>query len=323
MNKRSLVSLVIPSVLALPALGVAQANPGVTKKGMSSILVAGSIPGNDARTVSFAKLSNNPAGEITASITTTGLTALYGGDGSSMGVVIGLYDPANGTYLPTFEANALNSTADESFLHLSPDGLTAIFQRPDGSYLSSRASVGNAFGAPTKITGLGTDAQAALGPVGGQMMVFFTDGTNIQMQAIDLGTASLTGSASTVSTPVQSGAACISPFPIMGADGDVEGLFLSEEVTAKSSPTAYDGDADPTWAGDLDPSTPNVTMIQRTDYQCCGGVASGHFSFSHQINPPGNHAMHFEVAVLTGDVATTGGTANIRSAAANGSTTAT
>ena len=49
------------------------------------------------------------------------------------------------------------------------------------------------------------------------------------------------------------------------SDGDAEGLYLAEEVKPHSGTGT--GDADPVWAADLDPTTPPVMHINRTDWQ--------------------------------------------------------
>lgn len=46
---------------------------------------------------------------------------------------------------------ALNSTAAEGDVAISPDGLTALVERPSGIYLATRAQVGAAFGTPTLV----------------------------------------------------------------------------------------------------------------------------------------------------------------------------
>jgi hypothetical protein len=204
-------------------------------------------------------------------------------------------------------------------INLSPDGLWAIFERPTGVWLSGRAAVGTQFGAPVQVTGFaapGGNYYPALGKVGGQTKCFYSDGTNIVMRDINLATATLSGTPQVVHQPVKAGAVPISPTPVVGSDGDVEALWLSELITPKTPGNPFSGNADPTWANDLDPATAGITQIENFDYQCCGGVAGGYLYFSHHILPA-QHVMHSEAAVLLGDSEPVGGTVNLDTAAVN------
>lgn len=281
----------------------------------SPILFNPIVPGTDIQQISLVKLPHNSEGEWTAAMTVAALPATFGGDGVSTGVVVGDYDPHQGIFLASNDVNALNSNQDDGHISLSPAGHHALVQRPDGTYLASRTSLDLPFGAPVKVNGFSglADPRASLGPVGGLMKVFYTDGTSILMESIDLSDALVVGPPVVVSNSLQPGAKPLQPFPAVGADGDIEGLFFAEEVVAKTGPGT--GDADPVWAGDLDAATPPVMVVQRPDYQCCGAVGGGFMHFSHQILSPGNHLMHLEVAWLLGDVEAPGGSADIRAAA--------
>ncbi len=326
-SPRALLGLA--AALCLGTFGPAQTGLGFTLKPSPSWIIissASSVPGADIRQVFHVKLSNNFPGEWTTAlvvndlpnlaISCAGVVSTIGGTGSSVGVVIGKFDPAFGTFCVTDEAAALNSASDERHINLSPDGLWAIFERPTGVFLSSRAAVGTQFGAPVQVTGFtaGNRYYPALGPIGGVMNVFYTDGTNIVRQPIDLGAAALTGSPVIVSNPAQAGAMPISPTPIIGADGDVEMLWMADEVSPRTQP--FVGDSDPVIASDLDPSTPAVVQVNRTDYQCCGSFAGGYVYFSHDISPAW-HLMHSEAAILVGDDEVVGGTADLQASGVN------
>ena len=316
-------SLASVLTLTLAATSVAQvgSGPGFTRLPSPSFVIIkafNSVPAvqstGDVRHVHHTKLSNNLDGQWTAAVSTKDLQ-FFGGNSASVGVMIGIFDPVGGGFIGTTQAQALNSAQDDERLTLSPDGLWAIFERSGtGVMLASRAAVGTPFGSPVAVSGFGglNDVYPNLAQVGGQWKCFYTDGQSIQMQDIDLQNAMLTGSATVVANAVQAGAMPISPTPVIGADGDAEGLWMSEVVTPKTGPAT--GDADPVWHNDLDPNTPGVIVSQRTDWQCCGGLAGGYIYFSHDITPSW-HIMHGEGAWMIGDSDVRGGTADIRTAA--------
>ena len=223
---------------------------------------------------------------------------------------MGTFNPFTNSFSANDEAKHLNSTRDDLHLTIDPTGLWAIFERNDGVYVASRAKTATKFAAPRKVSGFGTlrDVHPSLGPVSGKMRCFYTDKTKILMQEIDLANAKLLGAAVIVSKALQTNAKPFAPTPVVGADGDVEGLWLSEEVTAK--------DSDMLWAADLDPNTPPAMVIQRKDWTNNGGVAGGFLSFAHDILPRW-HIMHSESAWMLGDVEKIGGTADLTIAGVN------
>ncbi len=279
-------------------------------------------PGTSVESVHHAKLSNNPDGIWTTCLTGENLEALYGGDGASKGVSMGIFDPYNNGYTPNTEANALNSSDDDVHLALSADGLWAVLERKDtltnlskGVWISNRAAVGTAFPAPTQVTGFPTSTLASnelhpyLGTVGGVWKCFYTDGSNLLMQDIDLNNAMLTGTATAVANAVQMGAQPGSPSPLIGADGDVEALWSCDIVVPRSGTL---GDSDPTFHSDLRASTPGVVRVQRPDWQGWGGIAGGWCYFTHDLLDGSEvHTMHSEVSLLLGDDEVLGGTADL------------
>jgi hypothetical protein len=310
--------LLLAASFSATAVAQVGTGPGYTKVPSPSFIIIkafNSVPGDDVRHVHFVKLSNNPAGQWTAAVTSQNLQ-FYVGSGTGVGVMIGLFDPFLGTFTPTipFQAQNLNSTLDDNHLTLSPDGLWAILERSDGNvYLGSRANVNAQFGTPVAVTGFGalTDVYPNLAKVGGQWKCFYTDQTHIVMQDINLVTASLTGSPTIVANAVVPNARPISPTPVIGADGDAEGLWASDQIVPKTLP--FTGNADPVWHNDLDPSTPGVVQEQNPDWQCCGGLAGGFIYFSHDITPNW-HVMHGEGAWMIGDSEAIGGSADILTA---------
>ncbi|MCB9917778.1 MAG: hypothetical protein H6832_05200 [Planctomycetes bacterium] len=275
-----------------------------------------SVPGNDIQQVFHQKLSNNKDGQWTTCLSVAGLPAYFGGDGSSTGIVMGTFAPypQDSWFVASTEAKALNSSADERNLTIDPSGLWAIFDRPaTGVFVATRAKVGDPFGSPVQVSGFGSlrDVMPALAPHGGKMQCFYTDRARILMHEIDLTIAApkLVGQPVVVSLPVQAGAKPLRPTPLLGGDGDAEGLFLSEEVAPHT--VTGTGDADPCWAADLDPATPALILMQRPDWQPGGAPAGGFLYFGHDILPR-FHVMHSECAWMVGDDEPLGGTADLR-----------
>ncbi|MFQ5505048.1 MAG: hypothetical protein ACE5F1_09670, partial [Planctomycetota bacterium] len=269
-----------------------------------------SVHGNDIRQVFHVRLAGDAPGSWTTCLTVGGLPSFFGGDGKSRGVLIGTFSPFRGTFLSKLEAKALNSTGHDEHLQLDPSGLWAILDRPGGVWLASRTRVGTAFASPVKVSGFGNllDVHPALGPVGGSMKCFYSDKKNILMQDIDLKGARLSGTPVVVSRPLQANAKPYAPTPIPGADGDIEGLWYSEEVGTN--------DSDMLWAADLDPGTAPIVQIQRNDWTNDGGIAGGFISFAHNILPRW-HVMHSEGAWMLGDVEKLGGKADLTIAGVN------
>lgn len=306
----------VPALLGLASSLPAQAAPGFSKKPFPSLIITNSVNSvpvrnGDLRQVFHVRLSNNAPGTWTTALTVGKLTRFFGGDDRSVGVFLGIFDPFQGTFQWTKEANALNSTQNDRHLTLDPSGLWAIFDRDDGVWLSKRSKVGTPFPAPRKVAGFGNlrGVYPALAPVGGVMQCFYSNGKAILMQPIDLAGARLTGRPVVVSRPLQAGARPIAPTPILGADGEAEGVFLTDELVPQSGLNT--GHADLVWASDLDPATPPVMLVNRkNDYACCGGLAGGFVYFSHNISPRW-HIMHAEAAWMAGDVEKIGGRADL------------
>ncbi len=301
-----------PLVLSL-ALS-AQSGPGPFLKPHPSFVIVSSfnsVPGNDMQQVFHVRLSNNPAGTYATALTVGGLPRFFGGDGKSRGLLMGTFQPYSGKFLVNLEAKALNSSKDDRHLTLDPSGLYAIFDRDDGVWLSVRSKVGTAFPAPRLVAGFGKlrDVHPNLGTIGGKTFCFYSDGSKILRRGIDLKNAKLFGTAVVVSLPLQKGAKPTSPFLLRGGDGDVEGLFFSEEVKPRPG-----GDSDLVFASDLDPATPPVMVVQRPDYTNSPSFAGGILSFAHDILPR-YHIMEGEFAWMIGDVEGLGGIADLAGAA--------
>ena len=287
------------------------------------------MPGTNITQVQHTKLSNNGPGEWTtalsvdnlasAAIDCTLLPVLLARPGGSDGVAIGRFAPVSGTFCITSEAVNLNSAGIDEHLMLSGDGLWAIFERPSGVWVASRAAVGNVFAPPVQVTGFpapGGSYYPALGMVGSAMQCFYSDGTNAVMQPINLATAALTGGPAVVSRPARPGRVAISPTPVMGSDGDVEALLLAEVLVPKTPGNPFSGSTEMRWANDLDPATPTLLQIPANGWQCCGGIAGGYLNYSVH-GPRIAFVMHAEVAILLGDNELLGGVANLDTSGVN------
>ncbi|HHI81368.1 MAG TPA: hypothetical protein ENK02_15495 [Planctomycetes bacterium] len=304
--------LAFAGLLALP-LG-AQVGPGPFLKPHPSFVIVSSfnsVPGQDIQDVFHAKLPGDGAGVYTTALTVGGLPKFFGGNGKSRGLIMGAFQPYLGRFQVNLEAKALNSTKDDRHLSLDPSGLFAIFDRDDGVWLSSRTKVGVPFPAPRLVTGFGKlrDVYPHLGKIGNKTYCFYSDSKQILRQEIDLKKGALLGTPISVSLPLQKGARPTFPFLLQGGDGDVEGLFFSEEVKPRPN-----GDSDLVFASDLDPATPPVMVVQRPDYTNSPSFAGGILSFAHDILPR-YHIMEGEFSWMIGDVEGLGGTADLAGAA--------
>jgi hypothetical protein len=299
--------------LSVPLL--AQAGPGPFLKPHPSFVIVSSfnsVPGNDIQQVFHVRLSQDLAGTYTTALTVGGVPKFFGGDGKSRGLLLGTFKPYLGRFLVNLEAKALNSAKDDRHLSLDPSGLFAIFDRDDGVWLSARSKVGTPFPAPKLVQGFGSlrDVYPNLGSIGGKSYCFYSDSKQILRREIDLIKGKLFGAATVVSLPLQKGAHPTSPFLLRGGDGDVEGLFFSEEVKPRPN-----GDSDIVFASDLDPSTPPIMVVQRPDYTNSPSFAGGILSFAHDILPR-YHLMEGEFSWMIGDVEVLGGKADLAGAAA-------
>jgi len=282
----------------------AQVGPGWTREPGPSWIIINSVtsaPGTAIRQVFHVRLPGDAAGDWTTCLTVENLPTYFGGDGKSLGVVMGTFNPLNGTFRPNIEAKALNS-GETRWLYLDPSGLYAIFERPNGIWFAKRSKVQTPFGTPVQVSGLAAGCNPSFGMIGKQLKVFYTTGSQIVMQDFATDSVKATGPVVAVSGPAQTGAKPKSPTPIHGVDGDVEGLWFTENVSSS--------DSDEIWAGDLDPSTPPVPQVNKPDWMGHGGVAGGVLSFSHD-KLPNWHIMHSEAAWMLGDVESLGGTLDL------------
>src|SRR5262249_26455917 len=154
--------------------------------------------------------------------------------------------------------------------------------------------------------------------VGGKLKLFYvvtpgTAGNTIAMQDLDITNPAapfVTGTAVAVARPTVSTASCHSPTPIMGPDGDVEGLWMAENVG---------GDSDMTFKAGLDPAVLPVKTVDGTNWRNNGGVAGGRLLY----RDTGVGISDIATAWLLGDVEGLGGTLDVFGAVANSTNLAT
>jgi hypothetical protein len=285
----------------------AQVKPGFSRKPQPSWMIINSFtsaPGDDIRAVSMWRNPSDPDGTWRACLTVAKLPSFFGGDDKSVGVVIGLFEPSLARFTPSQEASLLNSSADDLHLSVHPQGFWAVFERASGVYVAQRQQLGGSFGTPVALQGIGThrDVHPHFGRVAGKDYLFYVRSGELVMHEFAAATASLVGSPTVVARPLQSGARLKSGAPLHGHDGDVEGLFLSETPAA--------GDCDLLWDGDLDPLTPPLMFMQRSDWTNDPTLAGGYLYWAHDIQPRW-HLMHSEATWLLGDVEAPGGVLDV------------
>lgn len=280
--------------------------------------------------ISAHKQPSDPAGQWTICMT---VRALQGyGNPSRSGFVMAKWNPSSATPLVlVHDADAVNGDYVDYNLNLEPSGRYCVFDRFNllpgnvlqhvGVFLATRANDQVPFGAPLQVTGLqGLQnwADPSLGYVHGQLKLFYgalvQDQNNQQVAGIvmddlvDVTTApAVAGNPVLVAQPLDRGGQplwyCHSPYPIHGADGDVEGLFLAEGDSPSGVSNVY-------FAADLDPLTPHVETLTSSLWMTSGGLAGGTLLHSDTVDSQAPHVA--EGAWLLGDVTHPGERADIR-----------
>jgi hypothetical protein len=242
--------------------------------------------GLNIQQIACQQLSCNAGAQFTVTMSIEALCATYGGDGVRLGLVEGTYDLATDTCVLNTNGNALNAAGNHQFNYqLEPGrGRFCVFDRFDGSFnytgvfFASRAQCGSPFGAPVQVQNIpGTDVgyrDPALGYLGGRLKLFFVSnvGTTTGVYVDDLDVSNLLAPRA-AGTPVlvrasARGGIANSPTPITGPDGDVEGLWHADLLSAAN-------DNDMLFACSLDPATPTAMTYDTPAWTNNGGVAGG------------------------------------------------
>jgi hypothetical protein len=294
---KNLASLALPaSFVVFALLGPSAAQnlpcpPGLSQPfGASTVFDITRPPfagcGLNIQQIAFQQLPCNPLGQFTVTMSIQGLCAAYGGDGLRLGLVEGTYNAAAGTCTLNSNANALFLANHEHFnLQLEPgQGRYCVFDRFDASFnylgvlFARRTACGTAFGAPELVQNIsGTDVgyrDPALGYVGGQLKLFFVSTiggtTGIYMDDLDVSnpaTPRAAGSPVLVRGSSRGGVAN-SPTPLTGPDGDVEGLWHADLLSATN-------DNDMLFASTLDPNVLSAMTYDVPSWKNNGGIAGG------------------------------------------------
>jgi hypothetical protein len=252
--------------------------------------------------LSAAKLSNNPPGVWTLCLSVGGVTGCAGCSGAAgTDTLIATVDlnTAPPTLVLTNEAQQINTinTGYEDMFKLEPrDGLKAVYDTYltfngsmffTGIQLVDRPGVGTQFSNPRPILNVNgifrSFADPAIGFVdegdgNGSKLKLFWVGVNyipgtftlvrgIWMQDLDDTTTPATpfvrGPLKLVAVESRPGWAINSPAPIVGGDGDVEGMLVWERNWQSTGTTAANNprDNDAFFADDFDWTTPNTEAM--------------------------------------------------------------
>jgi len=299
------------------------AGPGIHTKSMLNAAINSQAPGSAISQISCQKVPGDKPGTWTVCMTVSGLPASLGGKGGD-DVVMGHYDRLTNKLTVNNYAASLNTTGGDFGLMISPDGLHAVVDWPDGPHYASRSSLTSAFGAPAQVTGGNffkglfppTYVDPALGIIGGKLYLFWVEGvqrnnvwTDIQAAPLDLskpGVAKIPddlvkNAIGVVGRPASGGPH--SPTPVQGADGDTEGLWHAISL----SPRVMVFDPD------LDPTTPAFTVVSSTNWLNNGGVMGSYLVYRDDGQAKG--VTEVRVAWLVGDDEPIGGKADITLAA--------
>lgn len=260
------------------------------------------------------RLAGDAAGVFTCCLTTQTSPSV------APDVVIGAYDQAKGTFTPSKQAGALNTSRWDYGLSLEPRlGRYAVLGRGDGSpseYLfAARTRPGIAFPAPVKLSGVPVPTFSLnLGYVGGKLRLFYVPPPYdaVLMHTLDvsnLAAPKLIGTPVVVARPTTATNMIGLATPVTGRDGDVEGLLISEGTKPWTSSIKLQTG--------LDPRRPGGVAVAACGIGCAyqyATFAGGRLLFAKVIpnNPSIVHDV--EVAWLLGDVVAPGGTADITGA---------
>lgn len=308
-----LTTLAIFSVLCVVRHAAGQAAPGVLR--VQALNSAFSFPPAHLQ-IQSSRLAGDPAGVFTCCVTTKA------GPQTAPDVEIGTYDQTKGTYRATSEAKALNTVRWEFGLSLEPGlGRYAILMRGDNrplEYLfAARARPGIAFPPAVAISGVPANTfSMSFGYVGGQLQLFYTPApyNAVLMQRLDisnLAAPKLTGPTTVVARARSANAITAVGAPLVGVDGDVEGLLIAEGIPQ--------GSAELVFQAGLDPARPGSVVVPGCGTNCSTAwpsVAGGRLLFAAHVPNIAPRIHDVEVAWLLGDVEAPGGRVDLTGALA-------
>ena len=247
--------------------------------------------------------------------------------------------PTAGTFTLTGDEVNLNTGSGDRSIQFDASGLNAVFERInrvsspggslvvifDGVFFTQRPSTSVPFPAAQRVTGIrgiggsftaspggtGAAADPAIGYVSGRLKLFYfgviatsattaVQGILMDDLVLDPTFGPLSGfNPQLVALPSTPAFVLHSPTPVIGADGDVEGLWFAEANLATNN-------SDMWFADDLDPNTPAVRVFAsqagNPKWKNNGALVGGQFLASDEAS--GNHRQITEAwgAWLVGDV---------------------
>jgi hypothetical protein len=249
---------------------------------------------------------NGTPGLYLGGMTVTGLAAAMGGMGA-FDVVAFTYDRNTNTATLNANAAVFNTTGSEFALNWGRDGLYAVADRPTGVFQATTATAGGVLTGATAIPGIGaTYVDPCPGTIGGTRVLFYDNPAGgLAYRTHDVTMSMLTGTAVLVTGTPTGGNIAHSPWPMVGGDGDVEGLIGAQADSTFSF-------SDWNWQGDLNPTTAPITQqATAADFENNGCEAGGRV-YMPQNSSAGYRVLESNVVGLLGDsVKTTGGTLDL------------
>jgi hypothetical protein len=331
-------SIVLPllSTGLLCGAATAQVGPGIIKGETESKVFNISYKAikdltvSEIQAISHYRTVGLKPSEATTCLTVKGLASSHGGNGTNVGILMGVHDLKADTFVANKKAAKLNSAGDDFGLHVG-DPATPILARiavldwPAGPQISDlRDTTGSDYPSPSAISGFGstTYVDPSLGKYDGKFWLFYVAGGGSSIDMAELVKDSTTKKWSVnltkgiqVVVPSVTGNLVHSPSPVIGKDGDVEGLFYAERTGT---------DSDMYFKSGLDKATKGGLVNDQTYWQNNGGYFGGTFYWGDARSTPSAYYAAVYTANTTwmvGDSEKAGGTIDLTAGCWSGATT--
>ncbi len=237
-----------------------------------------SVPAAEVVQVQLVRLPSDPPGFWTASLSVTGLAAVWGGAGGR-DLLIGRYDALADVFLPQPLAAACNTPGDEFGGMLDASGRHLVFFRDGRLVHSTRPDTVQPFPAGQLVANVPATpiVDAALGMSDGEITLFYRYGTeqDLRRAVYDVSTSTLYGPSLWVQRSARGGTST-SPTPLFGVNGEVTGLLHHDAVGADSNMLL---------AADLDARTGSVGVLDTPGTLSHGSHAGGRFVTTQLATP--------------------------------------
>jgi hypothetical protein len=253
--------------------------------------------------VSMVPHPNGTPGLYLGGMTVVGLSPALGGVG---GFDVVSFTYSRTTNVVTLNANAksLNTASFESGLHWAPSGLYAVANCNAGPCQATTATPAGVLNAPTIVNGVvGLDAVPRR--LNGNDVLFYSRSPDIAWRIHDVANSQSGGAANVCASPSVAGRTLGSAWPLVGADGNVQGMMAVE-----TDPVAVA--ADWNWSGDLDPATPHVVGQVSPGFIEFSGCEAGGRIYMPRLQNFQYETVEYDVIGMLGDyVPVTGGRADL------------